>query len=95
MIHSPSDYIMRIEEKFDECRKDHLDRFSIEWGEFSRQMNLELNTDTENAKNDDLRSRYNYVFVYWIEMSKCLNQFFLDLRRANEIKALVDRKSVV
>lgn len=84
---SPSDYITRIEEMFDQCRRDQLDRFSIEWGKFSREMNLELQTDIQNAKDPVLRSRYNFIFVFWIEMSKCLNEFIPDLRAANEAKA--------
>ncbi|MDY6957907.1 MAG: hypothetical protein SVK08_01985 [Halobacteriota archaeon] len=86
MLHSPNDYITRIEEMYDECRSKHLGRLSVEWGSFSRGMNLELQTDMQNAKNTNLRSRFNYVFVFWIEMSKCLDQFIPNLHNAKVAK---------
>jgi hypothetical protein len=84
--YSPSDYIMKIEDMFDECRKSHLGRLSVEWGKFSRSMNLDLKTDMLNAKNANLRSRYNFVFVFWIEMSKCLDDFIPNLEQAQICK---------
>ena len=86
MMYSPFDYIMKIEDMYDECRKSHLDRLSLQWGKFSREMNLDLQTDIANAKDPNLRSRFNFVFVFWLEMSKCLNQFIPDLTNARIAK---------
>lgn len=83
---NPSEYIDKIREKFNECRESGLDRFSVEWGHFSRQMNMQLKTDTDLANETALKSRYNYVFMYWIELSKCLQQHFPDLTKANLVK---------
>jgi len=84
--YSPVDYIMKIEDMFDKCRKAHLGRFSIEWGKFSRGMNLDLKTDMLNANNANLRSQYNFVFVFWIEMSKNLNELIPNLNEARMAK---------
>lgn len=86
MNNSPSEYIARIEEMFDRCRRDGLDRFSVEWGKFSHDMNDQLRIDMHNARDRKLRSRYNFVFVFWIEMSKCLQQIIPNLKMANQMK---------
>jgi len=85
-MYSPSNYVMKIEDMYDECRRSHLDRLSIKWGKFSREMNLDLQTDIYNATDANLRSRYNFVFVFWIEMSKCLNQFLPNFSSAQVAK---------
>lgn len=89
---NPIDYINRIEDMFDKCRKDNLGRMSVEWGAFSHHMNRQLRIDTENARDRKLRSRLNYVFMYWIELSRCLDQKIPDLKLANQMKqqALTD-----
>ena len=86
MNQSPEEYLVRIEAMFDQCRKDRLDRFSVEWGKFSHDMNSQLRVDVENARDAKLRSRYNYVFVFWIEMSRCLQQSLPDFASANRAK---------
>jgi len=82
----PEEYIERIKTVFKECREAKRDRFSTQWGHFSREMNMQLKTDTESARTAKLRSRYNWVFVYWIEMSKCLQQPFPDFTMVNHIQ---------
>ena len=86
MNKSPIDYITRIEQMFDRCRKDRLGRFSVEWGVWSREMNIELKTDKANTSDMRLQSRYNFVFVFWVEMSKCLEQTLPDFGPANRAR---------
>ena len=45
-------YLKLIDQKYLEAKRKGLSRFSIEWGTFSRDMNLEIRAKIEEGKKD-------------------------------------------
>lgn len=62
------DLIALIDSKYIDAKADGLSRMSVEWGRWSREMNVEL------RKKDDILSKY--VFIYWTLKSRLLEVFF-------------------
>jgi len=62
------DYIDLIDEKYQEAKQQKLSRLSVEWGTWSREMNLK----TKNYKN----LGFKYLFIYWVMKSQLLELHF-------------------
>lgn len=97
---TPKMFLDEIDRKFDEY-KGKKDRKSLEWGHFSRGMNLEIRDYLKHIpENSLLREQYNYVTIYWTIKSKLLdlnmkNKFFgqnkikKENRMAKRIKEMI------
>ena len=72
MNHTPLEYLTKMDEKFKECEEKGLDRYSIEWGKFSHDLNVSLREDIQNTSDRYLRSKLVVLFEYWVELSNCL-----------------------
>lgn len=68
-----SEYIELIDQKYLEAKMTKISRFSVEWGKWSREMNLGINELTK-SKTPQV-SILKYVFVYWINRSKLLELY--------------------
>lgn len=68
-----SEYIELIDQKYLEAKMIRISRFSVEWGKWSREMNLGINELTK-SKTPQV-SILKYVFVYWINRSKLLELY--------------------
>ena len=67
------EYIELINRKYFEAKKIRISRFSIEWGKWSREMNLELR---ESIKAEEPQSLVlKHIFIYWINKSKLLELY--------------------
>lgn len=68
-----SEYIELIDQKYLEAKMTKISRFSVEWGKWSREMNLEIN---EIVKSETPQaSMLRLVFLYWINRSKLLELY--------------------
>ena len=62
------DLVALVDRKYDEAKKAKVSRFSVEWGKWSREMNVEL-----RKKGGIL---FKYVTIYWVLKSQMLELFF-------------------
>lgn len=67
-------YVDLIDQRFQDGVEKALSRFSIEWGRWSREMNVELRKQIE--RGDTQSVLYKYVFIYWITKSRLLEVMF-------------------
>ena len=65
------EYFGLIDQKYLEAKKKRISRFSVEWGKWSREMNLKLNELIKSKKELALK----YVFIYWINHSQLLELY--------------------
>ncbi len=65
------DFVKYIDEKFLSAKKDKVSRMSVEWGQWSREMNIVLR-DRVNSKTDPEELRLKHVIVYWTTKSQIL-----------------------
>jgi len=70
------DYVDLIDRKFREAIERKLSRLSVEWGRWSREMNIELRKRIEQQPEFPQLVLYKYVFIYWVTRSKLLEVFF-------------------
>jgi hypothetical protein len=68
------EYIELIDQKYFEAKKNRISRFSVEWGKWSREMNLELRESTKAEAPQSLLLRH--VFIYWINRSQLLELYY-------------------
>lgn len=68
---TPEEYIELIDRKYLEAKKKKLSRMSVEWGKWSREMNLELRQRIE-SRSDPEELRLKHVVVYWTLRSQLL-----------------------
>ncbi len=68
---TPIEYIELIDEQYKEAKAKKLSRFSVEWGKWSRAMNLETRKRIESGKDPD-EIKLQYVFIYWTLRSRLL-----------------------
>jgi len=63
-------YLGLIDQKYFEAKKARISRFSVEWGIWSREMNLETQKliTSKHPKSLELK----YVFIYWVNRSQLL-----------------------
>lgn len=97
---TPKMFLEQIDIKFSEYR-GKKDRLSLEWGHFSRGMNLEIKDYLKHLPEKSLlRDQYNYVSIYWTIKSRLLdlhmksklfgqNKIKKENRMANRIKEMI------
>lgn len=73
----PKQFIDYIDEKYQIYKKKKVSRVSLDWGLWSRDMNVVLRKRCEapsvTAKDSELtRTRLKYVFAYWINRSQLI-----------------------
>ena len=74
---TPREFLTRIDDAYLVYSKMGVSRFSVEWGKFSREMNLELRKFCEDHGIDPkLRIAYVDVFSYWTVVSELLQCYF-------------------
>ena len=67
-------YLDEIDAVFLRLKRDRMSRFSVEWGQFSRAINLEIRKRIESKDSESARLRS--VFVYWSIKSQILELNF-------------------
>ncbi|RLD54676.1 MAG: hypothetical protein DRI97_11080 [Bacteroidetes bacterium] len=88
---SPTDYINIIDNQFHMHKKLKTSRLSVEWGSWSRAMNLETRAIIENPESDPQTvTLLKYVFSYWILRSQ-----LLDLHHKSSILHVGRRRKLV
>ena len=93
---TPEQFVKHIDEHFNDAKKKRLSRMSIEWGMWSREMNLVLRSRMESKSepsepvdpiDNENVLRLKYVMVYWTLISQLLELYFQgSLLRAGKIK---------
>ena len=89
---TPEQFVKHIDDHFNDAKKKRLSRMSIEWGMWSREMNLVLRSRMESKSepidpDDETVLRLKYVMVYWTLISQLLELYFQgSLLRAWKIK---------
>jgi len=82
------DFLDLIDEKYFGARKKRISRLSVEWGKWSREMNLELRERIESGKDKE-ELELKYVIIYWTIRSKMLELVHKSkFLRRNKIKKL-------
>ena len=66
-----AEYVELIEEMYKKARLKKISRMSVEWGMWSRQMNLETRARIESGKDPE-ELKLKYVFVLWTTRSQLL-----------------------
>jgi len=100
-LETPLHYVKLIDEKFLEARKNRWSRTSVEWGIWSREMNVVLRRAVNNKELDEeLRRKYKYCFLYWQGVSGLLemhhrNLFWLTRKRDKLKKDLIKVKKYI
>ena len=69
------DYLKLIDDKYYEAKKKRISRMSVEWGKWSREMNVELRRKIE-SKKDPEELALKYVVIYWTIRSRMLELYF-------------------
>ncbi len=64
-----------IDDKYRDAKKRKVSRFSVEWGMWSRLMNLELRKRIE-SKKDPEELALKYVIIYWTIRSQMLELYY-------------------
>lgn len=67
---TPIDYLDIIDKNFTLAVKKGLSRFSVEWGHWSREMNIEIRKRVNSGDSETIPLKY--VFVYWVIRSQIL-----------------------
>jgi len=88
------DLIELIDKKYSEAKEAKISRLSVEWGKWSREMNVEL------RKKDGIL--FKYVTIYWTLKSQMLEMFFkhpskmVKVRRKKRMqKEIADIKKII
>ena len=68
--YTPADFIDLIDEKFGEYA-GKINRINVQWGLWSREMNLVIREKTESGEGDKVM--YGMVFSYWLIVSQLLD----------------------
>ena len=69
--YTPIDFVNLIDIKFDEMVGQNS-RFDTKWGIWSREMNAEIRTRTNNSVDNTEQVILGLVFGYWIAVSNLL-----------------------
>jgi hypothetical protein len=85
---SPQQLIDLVDRKFNEAKKKNISRFSVEWGAWSRQMNLFIREKIDG--NHPKHVLFRYVMFYWTIKSQLLELYHLSrigkLGKKNQLK---------
>lgn len=71
--YTAKDFVALIDSKFEQY-VEKANRTSIEWGTWSREMNLELRHRLDEPKTN--KAVIGFVYTYWIVMSQLLDLFY-------------------
>jgi len=71
--YTPADFIDLIDEKFGEYA-GKINRINVQWGIWSREMNLVVREKTEGGEGDKVM--YGMVFSYWLIVSQLLDLIY-------------------
>lgn len=63
-----------IDDKFFTTKKKGESRYSINWGRWSRIINIEMKPLMEG--DSELAQQFRYVYMYWINRSQLLELYF-------------------
>ncbi len=69
------DFVEYIDEKFNEAKHNKISRINIDWGGWSREMNIILR-DRINSKKDIEGLRLKHVIAYWTTKSQILEFYY-------------------
>lgn len=72
---TPVQLIDLINIKFEWAKKARISRMSVEWGKWSREMNVTIRARID-AGNDPFEIRLKYVFIYWTLVSQLLEMHY-------------------
>jgi hypothetical protein len=88
-------YLEIIDQKYLEAKKKRLSRFSIEWGTFSRGMNLEIREKIEKKEHPQI-PLLKSVFQYWLVTSELLELHFKSkiLKQAKKKQLSKQRRAI-
>lgn len=101
MIHWKAKYFVEyIDKKYIDAKKNKISRLDIEWGKWSREMNVILR-DRINSKKDPEELRLKHVIFYWTTKSQILEFYYKNRvlnagkikRRSKEAKKI--RESII
>jgi len=72
-IEDIKDMIKKIDLNYFEFKKNKASRYSVEWGVWSREMNLKIHEVLKNeTTNKQIKARLVYVFFMWVSASRLL-----------------------
>jgi len=71
--YTPEEFIDLIDEKFEDSI-GHIRRTDVQWGIWSREMNLVIRKKMESGEGDKVK--YGLVFGYWIIVSQLLDLIY-------------------
>jgi len=72
---APKQFVQYLDDQFAAAKKIKQSRMSVEWGIWSRQMNLVIRARIESRMDPD-ELKLKYVFVYWTLVSQLLELHF-------------------
>ena len=67
-------YVDLIKRNYATAREAGLSRLSVEWGTWSREMNLQIRKHIEQEEHPEY-VRLKYVFVLWVTVSQLLELY--------------------
>ena len=65
------DYVTLIDTKYRQAKEKELSRMSVEWGKWSRKMNLEVREKSKEEYGPQY-VLFRYIFMYWVNRSELL-----------------------
>jgi len=68
-------YIMLIDEKYIEAKMNRRSRFGLDWGKWSRNMNLEVREKIESGNHPE-RALLKCILPYWLTTSELLEAHY-------------------
>ena len=67
-------YLDLIDKQYLRCKQARISRLSVEWGIWSRKMNLEIRSKIKADNNQSVG--YHYIFNYWATKSQLLELYY-------------------
>lgn len=67
-------FLEKIELNYYQAKTNGRSRMSIEWGKWSREMNLELRVKMKKGYETNVLMKY--LFMYWINRSELLELYY-------------------
>jgi len=93
-IEEITEIVKIIDTKYLAAKKQKLSRYSVEWGLWSRKMNIQIRESIESKEgevSDQIKTSLKYLFNYWITTSRLLESCFrFRLSRLGEKRRITD-----
>jgi len=70
-----ADFLHEIEQNYFFARSKRISRMDIEWGKWSRDINLRMR-ERQSQSEDPVKSLLIWLFMYWINRSELLELHF-------------------